>query len=260
MLAFFQEIQQQLIPYQDKVYYHGVPEAEIADLEQQLARPLPGYFREFLGIFGFHQDIVFGLYYRTGDLIERAKYLPEEIQERYILIGDNGGEDFWLLRADDHNDTEVYEWQYWPGGEIVPLGFTFQELIQRSADQLAKRADTLVANEDKRWAVQFSIKTNDEDAIYSAIPLQRITDWELDSVSPAGVYSYDAEGVLAGIGLSLTKQAYAGWEAPIYYFELRQALDHAENPSLIRLLDGKLKPVFPGYSLVDYGILSFPEE
>ncbi|MDA3616004.1 SMI1/KNR4 family protein [Polluticaenibacter yanchengensis] len=66
-------------------------------MKKKIENKFPNYFRTFLKIFGVRQDLVFGLLNRAEDFIKLTEYLPNDIKKSFVVIGDNGGEDFWLL-------------------------------------------------------------------------------------------------------------------------------------------------------------------
>ncbi|PWV55577.1 hypothetical protein [Chitinophaga sp. S165] len=53
----------------------------------------------------------------------------DDIGSEYVVIGDNGGKDYWLLNAHDYSDANVYEWPHCPDGNVVKMGYDFQELL-----------------------------------------------------------------------------------------------------------------------------------
>jgi hypothetical protein len=254
------DIKRQLEPFKDKVFYYGLTETEVTDFEQKIGKTFPSYFREFLHVFGVRQDFVFGLLPREIDFIERTNYLPDEIKKSFILIGDNGGEDFWLLNTNNQNDTDLYEWQHWLDGKVVKLGHNFETLIKESISKLSDKEIKSETNDKKNWCVQFTIPTDNEQKIYGTIPLTPIQDWELKEVTPAQVHCFETNAKLVDKIIKLTKQEYAGWESPIYYFNLKEPAKEYGKESLIKEIDSKLKTAFPKYRLIDYGILALTDD
>ncbi|MBN8667242.1 MAG: SMI1/KNR4 family protein [Chitinophagales bacterium] len=253
------DIKRQIEPFRDKVFYHGLTETEVTDIEQKIGNKFPTYFREFLKIFGVRQDFVFGLFTREIDFVERTNYLPDELKKSFILIGDNGGEDFWLLNIDNQNDTNLYEWQHWLDGEVVKLGYDFETLLDESISKLSDRNIKRETNDKKSWCVQFAITTDNEQNIYATIPLTLIQDWELKEVSPAQVHCYETKAKLADKVINFTRQEYAGWSSPTYYFNLKEPANEFGPQSLIKKIDANLKKTFPKYKLIDYGILALSD-
>jgi hypothetical protein len=255
MDTLYTDIKRQLEPFKDKVFYYGLTETEVVDIEQKLGKAFPIYFREFLKIFGARQDFVFGLLTRENDFVEQSEYLPDEIKKSFILIGDNGGEDFWLLNTDNQNDTNIYEWQHWLDGEVVKLGYDFDTLLKENITKLSNTEIERKTNDKKSWCVQFAITTDDEQKIYSTIPLTLLQDWEFIETSPAQVHCYEAKARLVDKVIRFSRQEYAGWSSPIYYFNLKEPANEFGQKSLIKEIDTKLKTAFPEYGLIDYGIL-----
>lgn len=253
------DIKRQIEPFRDKVFYHGLTETEVTDIEQKIGNKFPTYFREFLKIFGVRQDFVFGLFTREIDFVERTNYLPDELKKSFILIGDNGGEDFWLLNIDNQNDTNLYEWQHWLDGEVVKLGYDFETLLDESISKLSDRNIKRETNDKKSWRVQFAITTDNEQNIYATIPLTLIQDWELKEVSPAQVHCYETKAKLTDKVIKFTRQEYAGWSSPTYYFNLKEPANEFGPQSLIKKIDANLKKTFPKYKLIDYGILALSD-
>jgi len=255
MKNFIGDIQLKLEPLKDYTFYKGLTDPELIHLESQIGKPFPGYFREFLKAFGFRQDFIFGLLTREMDFVNKNSYLPTEIKDSFIVVGDNGGEDFWLLRTDEESDSNLYEWQHWLNGEIVKLGYDLETLIHKNIKKLSRKRKTLAKNDQKFWSVQFSIPTKDEEAIYKTIPLKLVEDWSLKSISPANVYHFEANALLNGNEIIFTKLEYEGWESPRHFFDYEVPLREIDNGSLINVMDEKLKKVFPEYKLIDYSIL-----
>ena len=260
MNANYTDILRQIEPYKDKVFYYGLTEDEVVIIEKNIGKRFPNYFREFLKVFGVRQDFVSGLLNKEGDFVEQTAFLPEDIKNSFVIIGDNGGEDFWLLNTENENDTNVYQWQHWLDGKVANIGYNFETLINESISKLSDTKIKRETNDNKFWNVQFAIPTNDEKLIYSTIQIETIQDWELEEISPAKVHCYLKKVKLDSTEIILTKQEYYGWDSPIYYFNLKEPVSNFGKYSLIKDIDNKLKQTFSDYSLVDYGILSLTEE
>lgn len=260
MNSTYTDILQQLEPYKDVVFYYALTEDEVLNIETNIGKRFPIYFREFLKVFGVRQDFVFGLLRKQADFIQQTEFLPEDAKKSFVIIGDNGGEDFWLLNSTDTNDTNIYEWQHWSDGEIVKIGYDFETLLKESLTKLSDKEIQRETNDKKNWCVQFAIPTENEQMIYSTIPLTLIQDWELKEVSPAQVRCYETKARLIDKAIKLKRQEYDGWSSPTYYFNLQEPVSNFGQKSLISDLDSNLKKVFPKYKLIDYGILSLTYE
>ncbi len=108
--------------------------------------------------------------------------------------------------------------------------------------------------------MQFAISTDNEQKIYSTIPLKLIQEWELKEVSPAQVHSYETKAKFVDKVIKFTRQEYAGWSSPTYYFNLKEPANEFGKQSRIKTLTISLKKAFPKYKLVDYGILALTDE
>lgn len=251
----YTELKEQLEKYKDIVFYYGLTEDKISVIEEQMENKFPIYFREFLKIFGVRQDFVFGLLDKEKSFVEKMSYLPDNIKKSFVIIGDNGGEDYWLLNSENENDKSIYEWKYWDDGEIEKLNFNFDTLLKRSLIRLSDTTVNRKINNNKLWCVQFAIPAKNQQDICSVIPLTISDEWKLIEVSPAEVYCYETIALLNGTEIKLKRQEYSGWENPIYYFDLKEPLSNFGKESLIEELDNKLKQQFSEYRLGDYGIL-----
>ena len=124
------KILEELEPIKDKVVINPLSKKEIHLIQSKFKKRLPDYYVEFLGKIGLKQDLIWGL----NDNISKFKDLGEFIpSENYFRFGDNGGEDYWLLKFDDEKDRTIYEYLYYNDGEIKSLNKTFDELIKEIA-------------------------------------------------------------------------------------------------------------------------------
>lgn len=251
----YTDLKKQLEEYNNTVFYYGLTEDKISGIEKSIGKKFPAYFREFLKTFGVRQDFVFGLLENEKIFVDKMSYLPDDIKKSFVVIGDNGGEDYWLLNTDDERDKNIYEWRYWNEGEIVKLDFDFDALLKRSLAQLSRTTVDRKTNNTKLWSVQFAIPAMDEQSICSVIPLTISEEWKLTKISPVNVYCYETNALLNNTEIKLKRQEYSDWETPIYYFNLKEPVSNFGTNCLIEELDSKLKQEFPEYRLVDYGIL-----
>lgn len=260
MNSVYKETLRQIEPYKDWVYFHGLTEGEVLNIESAINNKFPKYFREYLKIFGVRQDLVFGLLSKEDDFFKLTEYLPNDIKKSFVVIGDNGGEDFWLLNSEDDNDTNIYEWKHWLNGEVVNMGYNFETLLNQSISKLLDDKIVRATNDLKFWNVQFAIPTNDENSLYTTLSFEPTQQWELEEISSANVHCYLTKVKLDNTEIKLKRQEYEGWNSPIYYFNLKEPVSNFGKHSLIKDLDTKLKQTFPEYSLIDYGILPFGYE
>jgi hypothetical protein len=256
----YQDILRQLEPYKSKVFFYGMADDVISGIEKKINSKFPSYFREFLKIFGVRQDFVFGLIHREIDFVELSEFLPDNIKKKFVLVGDNGGEDFWLLNTIDESDMKIYEWEHWKEGKVIKSGFDFKMLLENSLRELTETHPASGTNDKKNWCVQFAIPTNNEDLIYQTIPIFKLQEWSLKEVSPAKVFCYETKLQTGDKIIPFTRQEYQGWETPIYYFNMKEPVNNFGKSSVIKDFDNMLKSKFSEYKLIDYGILALADE
>lgn len=145
---------EQLKPFGSKVVISPLSEQEVRQIEKQLNRALPGYYREFLLNIGLRQDAVWGLNESLRDFGPLTGFLPEGPSERFFGFGNNGGEDYWLLNSAGPDDITIYEYGSYCNYEIKSLGKTFEGLLNEAIGQLRENAADLIDNTKKTWAVQ----------------------------------------------------------------------------------------------------------
>lgn len=247
----YQEIMDRLKAVGDKVFYIPMTEVAVANLEQQVGIDFPEYYRDFLLHFGMHQDFVLGLFTNADDLIEQNKYLQESVPD-YLMIGDNGGEDYWILRTVKVKSQRVFTWI---DDEIAKTDFTFEDLLRHALEQVEQEDVVTLDNSEKSWCVQFAITTKDEEALYTALPLKLTSTWKLVEQSEAGVDEYVAQAVLDGEATEISRLTYDAWSTPTYAIHYKESLDSVKKQGKIKEWTAVLKAKFPEFNLVDYGIL-----
>jgi len=130
---------EKLTPFESKVVISPLNEVEVNSIETILDRRLPEYYREFLLSIGLKQDVIWGLNDRISDFKPLDDFLPNGEAEKFFRFGNNGGEDYWLLRNDDPNDRTIYEYDYYCDYEIKSLKKTFDDLLRDAIQQLTKK-------------------------------------------------------------------------------------------------------------------------
>jgi len=255
MYQLYKEIVKQLEPYKDKVFFQPLKKNELALLENNIGQHFPEYYRQFLLSFGMQQDFVYELIKQEQDFVAAYSYLPECYKKTFVPIADNGGEEIWLIKTADNKDRQLYQWQAFVEDEIVPLGLTFNELIQKNIEELRDNHINKASNASKKWCVQFSITTNNETMILEAIDAVKTNDWAVKEAYLGGVHCYEMEIVLAASLIKLYKHEFDGWDSSAYYFDFNEPTNSIGKNSFIKKLDKQLKEKFNQYRLIDYGIL-----
>jgi hypothetical protein len=243
--------------YRSKVAIAPLIEEDVVRIEERLGRQLPEYYREFLLKIGLKQDLVPGLFNKVDDFKPLTDFLPPGQSERFFQFGDNGGEDYWLLRSDDHSDLTIYEYEYYGSGQINSLGRTFEDLLNEAVQHLEENASFLVDNSKKLWAVQFAIDTPGELEIVAALEdfgCTLLNPVKRTEVSPAGVICSEGMIRLLNKDIPLKKQEYSAWATPCFYFDWEEPLEEMNNNSAIKRFEDQLKAKGLNVTLVDYGI------
>ncbi len=259
MHRLYKEIAEQLKPYKDKVFFKPLKKHELELLENRIGQQFPDYYRHFLLSFGMQQDFIDELIKHEADLIASYCYLPDCYKKSFLPIADNGGEETWLLKITDNNDQQVYEWQNWMEGEIVPLGFTFHELIEKNLQALKLNYCNKFLNTSKQWCVQFVVAAPHEDALLSSINAVKAREWTETSTCQNSVRYYETEMELVGRTVKLTRHEHDAWTSPIYYFDVKEAPNKIGKCSVIKKIDTQLKEKFSNYKLIDHGIVPVTE-
>jgi hypothetical protein len=246
---------EKLRPYADSVAYIALTEAEIDELEKLAGHRFPDFYREYLNTFGLLQDFVFGLLQRPNDFKTQREYLPKEFWPEYIVVGDNGGEDCWLFRADaTASYNQLYECQHWDNNQIVPLGFSFTDLLFNS---LPEPDAVHLPNDQKAWCTQAMITTQDEEKLLAVLKAKTLSSWLYQDTSDAGVSKFYLDVQFPFGNHRLSKLTYRGWEAPLFSFSMRDAYPELQaGVSIIRETSQILRAAFgSAYKLADYGLL-----
>lgn len=247
----YQEIKEHLKGLEDYVFYIPLKEEEVAVLEQKVGIDFPAYYREFLLNFGMQQDFVPGLFTNAEDFVEQNEYLQEAVPN-YLMIGDNGGEDYWILRTEKVKSQRVFNWI---DGEIEKTDFTFEELIEDSLDHLEDLEIDILTNSEKSWCVQFAITTADEEELYKVLPLQLKGKWVLADKSEAGVTEYVVDATLNKEPVQMSRLHYGEGSTPTYFIDYKESLDSVKKHGMFKQWAKALEEKFPEFNLVDYGIL-----
>lgn len=256
-MTIIDKILEKLKPYEDKVVVSPLSNEEISIIKSKFKKRIPNYFIEFLQKIGLKQDLIFGI----NDGVNRFEDLSEFIQsENYFRFGDNGGEDYWLLKFEDENDRTIYEYDYYCDFEIKSLEKTFDELLIESLEDVKSRYEELTPNSAKDWCVQFNVETGSgkflEKELGKYVEVRLIKELEYVETSPANVKCYEGEIEIEGKRLLLKKQTYKGWNSPSLYFNWQESVEEMKNNSIIKKIDKALSTCVFKHVLTDYGIIN----
>lgn len=236
---------------EDVVFYIPLTEDEVVELEKVIGFGFPDYYREFLLHFGFQQDFVPGLFTSKEDFIEQNDYLKESISG-YLAIGDNEGEDFWVLRTEKVRSQRVFNWI---DDTVEKTEFNFEDMIDYALEQLEDLDIEFIRNIDKSWCVQFAITTVDEASLYTTLPLVADGEWKSLGKNEAGVDESILDIKLDNREMSLRRLNYDVSSAPTYFIDYKESLDSVMRKGLIKQWTAILKDKYSEFDLIDYGIL-----
>ncbi|MFZ4861138.1 SMI1/KNR4 family protein [Sphingobacterium sp. Mn56C] len=252
----YNEILEQIKPVDTQIFRLGLSEEEIQQLQEHSVPKLPNYYVDFLKIFGFQQDFVQGLFTdkrlfltHNTDLQEAAASAP--FLGNYVIIGDNNGEDFWMLRTDDEEDLNVYNWV---DDEVEDTEMTFMDLLQHAVLMRTDPNTFWESNANKFWHVQFNIPTANADLLYATLPLEIKSDWRLvDGDTDAAEVLYCCDAELSGKQIRLNKSERPSRNYTLYSFDWYEPLSQTKIDSHIRLWQDVLEKNFKNFSYLDFG-------
>jgi hypothetical protein len=249
------KILKDLEPFKDKILISPLSVGEVDLIQSKFNKKLPEYFKEFLLKIGLKQDLIWGI----NEGVNRFEDLREFLEsEDYFRFGDNGGEDYWLLKFEDENNRIIYEFDYYNSMEIRSLNKTFDDLLVAGIEEIKKKYDDLDSNEIKDWCVQFSVKTGSgkflEKELGKYLTVKLINEPVFVEESSAGVKCFEGEIEIEGQIKKLKKQSYEGWSNSSLYFNWQESVKQMQENSLIKKIDGALSNCVFKHTLIDYGI------
>ena len=243
-------------PYLEKVVLNPMSNAEIEIIQAKFKRKIPKYYIEFLQKIGLKQDLVKGLFDSVNQFEDINDYLSSD---KYFRIGDNGGEDYWLLKFEDEENRTIYEFDYYQDFEIKSLGINFDELLLQGFENLKRRSNNSESNNLKEWRVQFILKTEDIESLVAEINKHlRINLIEIPkfiSKNTSGVSCYEGSIEIENDRVVLYRSSFDGWPTSRYSFNWSESIVNMKNDSTIRKLDNILSQYKFEYKMIDYGIM-----
>jgi len=257
-MKLIDQILNDLKPYLDKVVITPLSNQEIDFIQNKFKKKLPNYYKYFLKNIGLKQDFIWGLKYSKNRFQDLNDFLSSE---DYFQFGDNGGEDYWLLKFENETDRTVYDYDFYNHGEIKSLGKTFDQLLTEAFEDIKTRYPVLIPNSQKEWCVQFSINTGSLNFMISQLkekidlPIQLISKIEYTETSVAGVKCYEGIISIKGKEIRIGKQVISGVGSSNLFFNWQESIKVMQENSLIKKLDTALKDCVFQHKLIDYGIL-----
>jgi hypothetical protein len=128
--------------------------------------------------------------------------------------------------------------------------------IEKELKKIKKRK----LNENKKWTVQFSFRTNDDHLILEIMsdtfPITSSEEYRFIDKSPANVSSFKKTFQLNNKELEMHKLEYDAWDSPMFTFNFDEPVENLQDGSIIEQLDSMFKTEKSlNYKLVNYGIL-----
>lgn len=255
-MELIDEILMDLVPYMDRVFICPADDLEIKKIEEVYGRNLPKYYRYFLSRVGIRQDFIRGLHATRS----RYKDISDFISSRdYFQIGNNGGDDYWLLKFDDENNRTIYEYDYYCNGEILSTTKSFDSIIIDAFEDVKLNYDKKAKNTEKVWCVEFSINTGSPSFLVKELG----KDLEVKLLKEPKKILKDGEiefenGLLEieGKEVELKKWVYSN---PSLSFNWKEPVLEMREESVIKKIDLALENCLFSHKLVQYGILKNKE-
>jgi hypothetical protein len=249
-----------LNPYSDKFYITPIKENEIDVAEKRLQIKFPDYFRAFLRHIGLKQDLVSTLCVSFDKIIEASGELPKEIAKEFFPIGNSWGG--MLLLKKETIDNKIF---YLDGktkniDNIEEWYTDFEGLLSESAKLLIHTYKDRVSNSAKKWAVHFTINTNNEKLIYQVLSAKRLKRWRKTFVTDEKVNHYRSKMRYEGGNYIFFKSEHKDREDTSYSFSIEIPFLEIKADNIITRTEEKIKAVFESYGKTDYGILNFSDE
>lgn len=249
----------EILPFEDYLFYKPLTQDEVAELEASISNVLPQYYKKFLLHFGIYQDLIYGLFANKEEWIEQNGYLYEA-EQNYVMIGDNGGEDFWLLRTDDIQDRKVYNWV---DDEIEETGFTFDDFLARCLNNLKDDSFIQLHNNEKVLRAHLSVSTNQESELIDSLGIELIENWVedvpnfedmKDYLKDQQISIYTINAKLNDSLISIKKECNQMTNTTVYTFDYTETLSVLRTNSKMALYKSIVEGQFSHSSFNLFGI------
>ncbi|MCO7724123.1 SMI1/KNR4 family protein [Myroides odoratimimus] len=255
----YQLFLKEIAPFENYLFYKALKEKEVVELESSISRSLPPYYREFLLTIGIYQDVIEGLFINKNEWIEQNGYLGE-VEENYVMIGDNGGEEFWLLRTDDTDDRTVYNWV---DDEIEETGFAFEDLLERCLNNLKDDSLCKLSNDKKALRINFVLRPEQENKLSEVLGIEYTGEWiedipnfeDLrDYLKDQQLSVYNIHAKLNGQSIEIRKEYSDKTKEAVYTFGYNESLSVLRENSKIEEYQTLIKEQFRNSSVSVFDI------
>jgi len=250
-MKLIDEILMDLVPFMDKVFLCPLTSKEIGELEKIYQRKFPEFYRYFLSRIGIRQDFVWGLLGRKFDFKNISEFISST---DYFQIGDNGGEDYWLLKFDEEDDKSVYDFDYYCNSEINKIN-TFDTILIDAFEDVKTNYDKRLYNSQKGWHVEFSTNTSStkflEKELGKTLDVKVIKE-PLKVVGDSGKDHYEV-GIIQINGEKVELKKWIDDRS--LSFNWKEPVENMKSNSLTDKIDSALRECQFKHSMVQYGIL-----
>ncbi len=262
------EILNKIKSHIDKIYFFPLEDSEIITIQKILGVIFPDIYTSYLKKIGLKQDLIephkyseLQLFESEQDFIDQKDFLQDIIEnnaEIYFAFGHNGCGDLFLLKRKEENDNYIYEVLH-DTGEIIKIDMSYSDFLRCEVNLTLDSIDDHKKNENKKWSVQFSLKTDSENNIITVLNQEfdanLSEDWEFIDESPAKVREFHKKLMINQKEFILKKLEYENWENPNYFFNMEESLNQINDSMIKKLHNLFSKHQYLGYKLIDYGIL-----
>lgn len=244
----------ELKSFSDKVFICPLEENEISEIESKLKKKLPIHYKDFLRKVGLKQDFIQGLLYAVKHFDDVSEFINSK---NYFKFGDNGGEDYWLLKFDEGKDKTIYQYDYWNNFEIESLNKTFDDLVLENLNRIKSNPENLTPNNQKRWWVDFSLNTGSGKFLVNSLkergidiellkePLKKKVNGKIEYED--GLIKIEEKEII------LKKWTYSGQSLSFIW---QENLEDIKTNSTVKRIQSALKTCEFSHTLGDGGILS----
>lgn len=199
-MNLIQDILKEVKQYEDSVVITPLPEEKIEAIDSLYNYRLPEYFKCFLRFIGLRQDLIFGLLDKVNDFTNLNDFINSD---DYFRFGDNGiNAEYWLLKLDNENDRTVYLFDFDKTDEIIPLSFSFDDLLLNSIADLKQYYKNRPLNSSKRWGYNIEVKEKSLEKIYNQLKTEFYTEivepFKLEKPLGYGVKTFKAKMKIEG--------------------------------------------------------------
>jgi len=257
-MTFVDRFLEAIRPFRDAIVIHPLTTDEVEKIERALGNPLPPYYREFLLKVGLKQDVVHGLHNQLSDFDNLDNLLPENRGHRFFRFGDNGSDDYWLLRIDDPTDMTIYQYDQYDTYQVVSMHKNFEQLLLDSVEQLKLNKSRLIENYRKVWRVQFAVDTrqaqNVIDALAEDFDCALLADPDELELTADGVSRPEGRIMIDNTTVTLRIQDAPQWGTPSYYFSWEEPVADMVDNSRIKRIEAALVAGGLDITVIDYGI------